>query len=101
MRGRKQNAILLKKEIGEALKKIKLRLSESKTTITHAVKGKTKFLGVVISKTGARSNQPRWITRDKGPRKRIGGGLVSMRIPEQKLIKKLIEYGFMISNDKG
>lgn len=101
IRGSRKEAVLLREEIRELLKRIKLELSKEKTVITHASRGRIKFLGVVIRKTGSYMATPRLTVRVKGPKRRIGGGQISMRAPETNLIKKLIENGFMLEGDKG
>lgn len=95
IRGRKRDAVLLKKEISDLLNHLKLKLSEEKTLITHFQVDWIRFLGAEIRKTGSHIPSPKLSPKMRGPKKRVGGGLISMRIPEKSLIKKLIANGFM------
>lgn len=90
IRGSREECVVILKEIKEFLKdRLHLDLSENKTLITNAKKGKALFLGTKIFKPHHQS-----YSRSLGFTKRTGRG-IRLEIPMDRIIKKLKEANFL------
>jgi len=88
--GSKEDAECVKHDLSEFLKeKLKLILSEEKTTVTHSGK-RARFFGFDI--TVSRSQDIKRENKD-GSRRRVYNGVVKLYIPHEKWVTKLRELG--------
>lgn len=88
--GTRKDCEAMKREVGNFLETIKLKLSEEKTLITHATTEKAKFLGYLIGTIKEDTKQTR---STKGKRRSINGG-IKLHIPDdvtKKWIKAISE----------
>ncbi|MET3690474.1 group II intron reverse transcriptase/maturase [Priestia megaterium] len=92
--GSKEDAIMIKKELTDFIShKLKLELSQEKTLITNSNKF-ARFLGYDIAIS--RSQQTKPIARTAGQQKKVlsrsHSGKVSIYMPKEAWVSKLIEY---------
>ncbi|MBX4163769.1 reverse transcriptase/maturase family protein [Priestia megaterium] len=92
--GSMEDAIMIKKELTEFIShKLKLELSQEKTLITNSSKF-ARFLGYNIAIS--RNQQPKPIARPAGQQKKVlsrsNSGRVSIYMPKEAWVSKLIEY---------
>jgi group II intron reverse transcriptase/maturase len=84
--GTKKDCEAIKREVGEFLETLKLKMSEEKTLITHATTEKAKFLGYHI---GTIINSP--LCNSRTGKRRSLNGSITLRIPDD-VPKKWIEH---------
>jgi group II intron reverse transcriptase/maturase len=92
--GSKEDAVRIKEELTEFIRnKLKLELSQEKTLITNSRKF-ARFLGYDISIS--RNQQPKPTSRPAGEQKKVlsrsNSGTVSIYMPKEAWVSKLIEY---------
>jgi group II intron reverse transcriptase/maturase len=80
--GPKSEAVVIKARIQAFLQSIKLTLSEEKTLITHAVEGRTKFLGyeIYVARNNQRITQHQTAYKRKS---RAANGKVMLSVPPE------------------
>jgi group II intron reverse transcriptase/maturase len=76
--GPKAEAIEIKEKIGQALKRLKLQMSEAKTLITHAESGRARFLGYELT---ARRNNTRLSQGRDGIKRRSINSNIKLYVP--------------------
>jgi len=83
----RSEAIEIKRKISQFLKRLKLKLSEEKTLITHAATGRTKFLGYEIYIAHDDNRYTRNHHRKNKPRRRSINGCPIFCISRKVIIE--------------
>ncbi len=74
--GTKQEAEAIKRELGNILKRIKLEMSEKKTSITNAKKEKARFLSYEVERKIEQTKKTKsWNGQSLSKKRSINGGL--------------------------